>query len=96
MSISRTAARKTVARKPAVTPVRAGVTLDGKAKLKSPSGSLSVAEAISVLNNGLALAAHFGPAVAANAGAAIASILIYVLMAAVLFYKPQGLFPAHG
>ena len=32
----------------------------------------------------------------ANAGAAIASILIYVLMAAVLFYKPQGLFPAHG
>jgi len=38
----------------------------------------------------------FGPAVAANAGAAIASILIYVLMAAVLFYKPQGLFPAHG
>jgi MoxR-like ATPase len=40
--------------------LRAGVTLDGKAKLKSPSGSLSVAEAISVLNNGLALAAHFG------------------------------------
>ncbi|MFO1371967.1 MAG: AAA family ATPase [Candidatus Competibacteraceae bacterium] len=40
--------------------LRAGTTLDGKAKLKSPSGSLSVAEAISVLNNGLALAAHFG------------------------------------
>ena len=40
--------------------LRAGVTLDGKAKLKSPSGALSVAEAISVLNNGLALAAHFG------------------------------------
>ena len=38
----------------------------------------------------------FGPAVAAHAGAAIASILIYVLMAAVLFYKPQGLFPAQG
>ena len=38
----------------------------------------------------------FGPAVASNAGAAIASILIYVLMAIVLFYKPQGLFPAHG
>ena len=38
----------------------------------------------------------FGPAVAAHAGAAIASILIYVLMAAVLFYKPQGLVPAHG
>lgn len=36
-----------------------------------------------------------GPEVAANAGPAVASILIYVLMAAVLFYKPQGLFPAH-
>lgn len=40
--------------------LRAGVTVDGKAKLKSPSGTLSVAEAISVLNHGLALAAHFG------------------------------------
>lgn len=37
-----------------------------------------------------------GPEVAANAGPAVASILIYVLMAAVLFFKPQGLFPAHG
>ncbi len=36
-----------------------------------------------------------GPDIAANAGPAVASILIYVLMAAVLFYKPQGLFPAH-
>ncbi|HOE42593.1 MAG TPA: branched-chain amino acid ABC transporter permease [Rhodoferax sp.] len=37
-----------------------------------------------------------GADVAANAGPALASILIYVLMAAVLFFKPQGLFPAHG
>lgn len=37
-----------------------------------------------------------GPDMAANAGPAVASILIYVLMAAVLFFKPQGLFPAHG
>ena len=36
------------------------------------------------------------PDAAANAGPAVASILIYVLMAAVLFWKPQGLFPAHG
>ena len=34
--------------------------------------------------------------VAANLGPALASILIYVLMAAVLFFKPQGLFPARG
>jgi branched-chain amino acid transport system permease protein len=37
-----------------------------------------------------------GPDVAANAGPAVSSILIYVLMAAVLFWKPQGLFPARG
>lgn len=40
--------------------LRSGLTLDGKTKLKTPSGSLSTAEAISVMNNGLALAAHFG------------------------------------
>jgi MoxR-like ATPase len=40
--------------------LRAGVTLDGKTKLKSPTGTLSTAEAISVVNSGLALAAHFG------------------------------------
>ncbi|MEO1655643.1 MAG: ATPase, partial [Bacteroidota bacterium] len=40
--------------------LRNGVTLDGKTKLKSPSGTLSTAEAISVMNSGLALAAHFG------------------------------------
>lgn len=40
--------------------LREGKTLDGKTKLKSPSGTLSTAEAISVLNSGIALAAHFG------------------------------------
>ena len=40
--------------------LRAGVTADGKTKLKSPSGTLSTAEAISVVQSGLALAAHFG------------------------------------
>ncbi len=40
--------------------LREGKTLDGKTKLKSPSGTLSPAEAISVVNSGLALAAHFG------------------------------------
>jgi len=37
-----------------------------------------------------------GAEAAASAGPAVASILIYLLMAAVLFFKPQGLFPAHG
>ncbi|HSN78784.1 MAG TPA: branched-chain amino acid ABC transporter permease [Rhodoferax sp.] len=37
-----------------------------------------------------------GPELAGSAGPAVAAILIYVLMAAVLFFKPQGLFPAHG
>lgn len=36
------------------------------------------------------------PEVASSAGPAVASILIYVLMAAVLFFKPNGLFPARG
>jgi MoxR-like ATPase len=40
--------------------LRNGVSEDGKTKLKSPSGTLSTAEAISVMNNGLALAYHFG------------------------------------
>lgn len=40
--------------------LRDGITVDRKTKLKVPSGSLSTAEAISVLNNGLAMAAHFG------------------------------------
>src|SRR5919112_4128938 len=40
--------------------LRSGVTEDGRTKLKSPSGTLSTAEAISVVTNGLALATHFG------------------------------------
>ena len=40
--------------------LRDGKTEDGKTKLKSPSGTLSPAKAISVMNSGLALAAHFG------------------------------------
>jgi MoxR-like ATPase len=40
--------------------LRDGKTQDGKAKLKSPSGTLSTAEAISVVESGMALAAHFG------------------------------------
>ena len=40
--------------------LRGGVTLDGKSKLKIPSGTLSTAEAISVVNNGLSMAAYFG------------------------------------
>jgi len=40
--------------------LRNGVTADGKTKIKVPSGTLSTAEAISVVNNGLAMAAYFG------------------------------------
>ncbi len=40
--------------------LRTGVTSDGKTKLKSPSGTLSTAEAISVINNGLAMAGYYG------------------------------------
>jgi MoxR-like ATPase len=40
--------------------LRSGVTEDGRTTVKSPSATLSTAEAISVLTNGLAMAAHFG------------------------------------
>jgi MoxR-like ATPase len=43
--------------------LRSGMTEDGRTKLKSPSGTLSTAEAISVLTNGIALATHFGDGV---------------------------------
>ncbi len=40
--------------------LRDGKTIDGKTKIKTPSGTMSTAEAISVVNGGLSLAAHFG------------------------------------
>ncbi|MCB0585081.1 MAG: AAA family ATPase [Phaeodactylibacter sp.] len=40
--------------------LRNGKTEDGKRKLKSPSSTLSTAEAISVISSGQALATHFG------------------------------------
>jgi hypothetical protein len=40
--------------------LRAGQTLDGKNKVKTPSGVLSTAEAISLLANSMALAGNFG------------------------------------
>jgi len=39
--------------------LRSGSTTDGKTKLKQPTGTLSTAEAISVVNSGLALARYF-------------------------------------
>ncbi|MGB0862338.1 MAG: ATP-binding protein [Saprospiraceae bacterium] len=40
--------------------LRDGKTIDGRSKVKQPSSTLSTAEAISVINSGQALAAHFG------------------------------------
>jgi MoxR-like ATPase len=40
--------------------LREGRTADGRTSLKVPTGTLSTAEAISVVTNGLALATHFG------------------------------------
>ena len=36
------------------------------------------------------------PQMASGAGPAVASVLIYLLMAVVLYFRPQGLFPARG
>ena len=43
--------------------LRDGVTADRRTTLKSPSSTLSTAEAISVMTNGLVLATHFGDGV---------------------------------
>src|SRR6188472_3761936 len=43
--------------------LRSGVTADQRTTVKSPSATLSTAEAISVMTNGLSLAAHFGDGV---------------------------------
>ncbi len=43
--------------------LRGGATLDGTMKLKTPSGSLSTAEVISVMNGGLAMAGYYGDGV---------------------------------
>jgi MoxR-like ATPase len=43
--------------------LRSGATTDGRTKLKSPTATLSTAEAISVVTNGAALATHFGDGV---------------------------------
>jgi len=40
--------------------LRSGETLDGRQLIKSPSGTLSTAEVISVVNQSMALSAHFG------------------------------------
>jgi MoxR-like ATPase len=58
--------------------LRSGVTEDGKTKLKSPSGTLSTGEAISVVNNGLAMAAYFGDGVvrAADVAAGLVGAIV--------------------
>lgn len=43
--------------------LRSGQTEDGKMRIKSPTSTLSTAEAISVINSGMALAGHFGDGV---------------------------------
>ena len=58
--------------------LRSGTTIDGRTKIKSPSGTLSTAEAISVVTNGLALAGHFGDGVlrAADVAAGLAGAVV--------------------
>jgi MoxR-like ATPase len=58
--------------------LRNGLTSDGKTKLKTPSGTMSTAEAIGVFNQGLALAAHFGDGVlnAADIASSLTGVVI--------------------
>lgn len=54
--------------------LREGVTADGKTRIKAPSASMSTAEAISVITNGMSLAAHFGDGVLRGADLAAGMI----------------------
>lgn len=54
--------------------LRSGVSEDGKTKVKSPSGTLSTAEAISVVSGGMAMAAFYGDGVL-RAGDMIAGLI---------------------
>ena len=58
--------------------LRNGLTSDGKTKLKTPSGTMSTAEAIGVFNQGLALAAYFGDGVlnAADIASSLTGVVI--------------------
>ena len=58
--------------------LRSGVTADGRTKLKSPTATLSTAEAISVVTNGAALATHFGDGVlrAADVAAGLTGAIV--------------------
>lgn len=58
--------------------LREGTTTDGKTKVKSPSGTLSAAEAISVVESGLAMAAYYGDGVmrASDTAAAIVGAIV--------------------
>ena len=54
--------------------LRSGVTEDGKTKVKSPSGTLSTAEAISVVSGGMAMSAYYGDG-AMKAGDVISGLI---------------------
>ena len=58
--------------------LRNGKTEDGKQKLKSPTSTLSTAEAISVIQNGQSLATHFGNGViqAADLAASLSGAIV--------------------
>ncbi len=43
--------------------LRSGLTADGRTRVKQPSGTLSTAEAISVVTHGVVMSAHFGDGV---------------------------------
>ncbi|GAB7002726.1 AAA family ATPase [Nocardioides sp. AN3] len=58
--------------------LRGGMTLNQRSTVRSPSATLSTAEAISVMTNGVALAAHFGDGVvrAADVAAGLTGAIV--------------------
>ena len=62
----------------------------------APAGLLVGASTWGVAAGLLVVLALLPPQFASAAGPAIASVMIYLVMAVILFFKPQGLFPARA
>ena len=75
------------------------VVIGGIGSIRGALAGALIVGIVDTLSRGLvpvALRELVSPPVAASVGPALGSIAIYVLMAAVLFWRPQGLYPARG
>ena len=78
--------------------LRGAVTLLGAGERSGEAGFARLRAAVRGAATGAIVVARAAspPSLADAAGPSLAAISIYLLMVVVLFWKPQGLFPARG